>query len=672
MEWPLALRFSPAMAAVTENEVAAEFQDVTDRELIKRCVKLCQSYGISASDLGTKWEVMQMNSSKASHQMTFEQLAEFEITLKNAAPKRQKVSEARLSVSDARTQSITRPRSSSTFTKDSAHLLHSVLGDTPIKRNVRSERPTFSSPITPMSISGEVTISGDSIGMDASPTSGFSSRTDAGKVMNVLNPSLGKVSTIPAVDVCVKSDAAVEALPGASFMWEKLEERARQMDRAVSDLEQELIGLFGAKAEAVSSAPGDAPSSREDVSPTDETSRAPSVGADNPKVNLSTPPVASVLSAGPESATFVGRICCDGEGKLNPQSVFLEGSRRLSNACRVRLDLSECIEYALFPGQIVGVCGVNLHGHTIRVRTVIPGTLPPNSTPPSERQITPDAFNVMVAAGPYTTSSDLSFSPLDELLQQAADRRALVVVLIGPFIDEMHPNLLSGNFPGASFEQLFEARVMAKIDAFLSKAIADAPDGQATPHVVLVPSPRDLVALPIFPQPPLARGRFSTGVSSHVHLASNPARIDIGGISVATSSLDTLFMLTASELASAPQPGTPRPDRIMRLASHVLKQRLFMPLLPPPADVPVDITANMRAGGIDSLPDILILPSQLTPFAKVLPSVDGGALCINPGKLTRNTAGGTFALMSVHPRLQVDGARMTDIGVRTAVEILKI
>lgn len=142
------------------------------------------------------------------------------------------------------------------------------------------------------------------------------------------------------------------------------------------------------------------------------------MGADNPKVNLSTPPVASVLSAGPESATFVGRICCDGEGKLNPQSVFLEGSRRLSNACRVRLDLSECIEYALFPGQIVGVCGVNLHGHTIRVRTVIPGTLPPNSTPPSERQITPDAFNVMVAAGPYTTSSDLSFSPLDELLQQ--------------------------------------------------------------------------------------------------------------------------------------------------------------------------------------------------------------------------------------------------------------
>ena len=50
----------------------------------------------------------------------------------------------------------------------------------------------------------------------------------------------------------------------------------------------------------------------------------------------------------------------------------------------------------------------------------------------------------------------------------------------------------------------------------------------------------------------------------------------------------------------------------------------------------------------------------------------GGVLCINPGKLTRNTAGGHYALLSVHPRGQVDGAKTTDIGVRTAVEIIKI
>ena len=40
-------------------------------------------------------------------------------------------------------------------------------------------------------------------------------------------------------------------------------------------------------------------------------------------------------------ATFVGRICCDSEGRLNEQSVMLEGSIAVSGGARVRLDLSQ-------------------------------------------------------------------------------------------------------------------------------------------------------------------------------------------------------------------------------------------------------------------------------------------------------------------------------------------
>jgi len=118
-------------AGGTEREVAVEFSDVTDKELIKRCAKLCQTYGVSAMDLAIKWEVMQMNSSKASQPMTFERLAEFETTLKNAGPKRQKAGASGTpgpSGTDARTQAVGRPRAPGTFNKDSAHLLHSVLG----------------------------------------------------------------------------------------------------------------------------------------------------------------------------------------------------------------------------------------------------------------------------------------------------------------------------------------------------------------------------------------------------------------------------------------------------------------------------------------------------------------------------------------------------------------
>jgi hypothetical protein len=44
--------------------------------------------------------------------------------------------------------------------------------------------------------------------------------------------------------------------------------------------------------------------------------------------------VATVVSTGSDLATFVGRVCCDGEYKLNPQSIYLEGSRRSSNGFR--------------------------------------------------------------------------------------------------------------------------------------------------------------------------------------------------------------------------------------------------------------------------------------------------------------------------------------------------
>ena len=44
-------------------------------------------------------------------------------------------------------------------------------------------------------------------------------------------------------------------------------------------------------------------------------------------------------------------------------------------------------------------------------------------------------------------------------------------------------------------------------------------------------------------------------------------------------------------------------------------------------------------------PDILILPSQLSPFAKRVEDV----LCINPGRITKGSSAGTFSQLTVHP-----------------------
>ena len=51
--------------------------------------------------------------------------------------------------------------------------------------------------------------------------------------------------------------------------------------------------------------------------------------------------------------SVIGRICCDSNGKLNSQSVILEGSQELSSGQRIKLDLSELRQFALFPGQVM-------------------------------------------------------------------------------------------------------------------------------------------------------------------------------------------------------------------------------------------------------------------------------------------------------------------------------
>jgi DNA polymerase alpha subunit B len=45
-------------------------------------------------------------------------------------------------------------------------------------------------------------------------------------------------------------------------------------------------------------------------------------------------------------------------------------------------------------------------------------------------------------------------------------------------------------------------------------------------------------------------------------------------------------------------------------------------------------------------PDILIVPSKLNPFVK---EVMNGTVVVNPGALTKNSTGGTYAVMDVHP-----------------------
>lgn len=57
-----------------------------------------------------------------------------------------------------------------------------------------------------------------------------------------------------------------------------------------------------------------------------------------------------------------GRICCDGEGRLNSSSVLLEGCTDLNKGATVSLNLSKLQSYSIFPGQVIIAQGTNVTG----------------------------------------------------------------------------------------------------------------------------------------------------------------------------------------------------------------------------------------------------------------------------------------------------------------------
>lgn len=125
----------------------------------------------------------------------------------------------------------------------------------------------------------------------------------------------------------------------------------------------------------------------------------------------------------------------------------------------------------------------------------------------------------------------------------------------------------------------------------------------------------------------------------------------------------------------------------------------FFPMFPAPLGTPLDAS---KAQGLEMpcTPDILIVSSELAPFAKLLPvpspklEASGGktdvaecgedtVVCINPGKLTKGATGGTFAHVYIGPHLlakevaegkpaPTNGAVLHEVASRCRVEIKKI
>ncbi|EKC98004.1 alpha DNA polymerase [Trichosporon asahii var. asahii CBS 8904] len=401
-----------------------------------------------------------------------------------------------------------------------------------------------------------------------------------------------------------------------------------------------------------------------------------------------------------EDATYtVGRILSPptDSNKATVGSLYLQSSRQFGGGNIVPLRFSPDVKvrggapgvrgFGLFPGCLVCVKGRNGGGDAYVADEVLmpPAQILPSSLPDEIVQYQQGErlgglpMSIYSCAGPYTLDNNLEYEPLDALVDVVCDERPDAVIMLGPFVDAHHPAIASGALRQTPVE-LFRQQIASR----LARINEESPGTV----VILIPSVRDLLSRhAAFPQAMLERDGL--GLSKRVKVLPNPCTFSLNEVVISTSSVDTLFHLRREELfqraeEAEPDPSTPvnrnpQGDAMANLVRHVLGQRSFYPLFPAPEalahEVNLDVTHWDQMSLGDTAPDVLILPSKLRHFSKIVDET----LVVNPGHLSRANAPGTFAKITVHPstpeRLeQVDEEGYTTHGVaeRARSEVWRI
>ncbi|KAL4802094.1 DNA polymerase alpha subunit B N-terminal-domain-containing protein [Aspergillus unguis] len=370
----------------------------------------------------------------------------------------------------------------------------------------------------------------------------------------------------------------------------------------------------------------------------------------------------------------VGRIASDSvEGKLNPASLVLETSRRTGAGKRVPLNVDSIPSVNFFPGQIVALLGINASGKYFSVKEVLPPPLLPpavSSIPTIEstnERVSEDGLplNVMIASGPYTADDNLDFEPLKEICQKAAESYADGLILMGPFLDIEHPLLASGDFdlPESNIDP-DTVTLTTVFRHFISTPLQKLAAAVPSITIALVPSVRDAVSKHVsWPQEQLPKKEL--GLPKQARMVSNPVTFSLNETVIGMCSHDVLYELRREEaLHGKPTEG----NLLTRLVKYLIEQRHFLPIFPPTSrdalpkpgiegalatGTALDVSYSKLGEWWNVRPDILIVPSMLPPFVKVVDSI----LTINPGTLSKRRAAGTYAQMAIHPRTVSDEER---------------
>ncbi|ODV77508.1 DNA polymerase alpha, subunit B [Suhomyces tanzawaensis NRRL Y-17324] len=361
----------------------------------------------------------------------------------------------------------------------------------------------------------------------------------------------------------------------------------------------------------------------------------------------------------------------------NKSSLFLETSRFSGIGQRIRLDLNHLKQFSLFPGQIVTLRGKNPTGSTFIVEEVIPPPAlglpitPKDELDEYKEQLGGSQLKLLVASGPFSNEVTLDYQQLANLTDTInQDIKPNVVVLLGPFLDMNNQAVSSGeiNLPDEKQQPQTLDEVFKKLITPILKRI------NPKTQVILIPSLSD-TCIKHCSYPQDAFDRKALGLPKNFKVFPNPSSFSINEVLVGCSNLDIFGDLRDVYQVDSSNPNIGAfNNRFERITNHIFEQRRYYPYLPGSIkrlnvnNDNKDELANLQGGVVtrdntnttiggssleipylgltelgDSLPDILISPSKLKSFVKVIK----GVVVINPGYFSRGTQG-TYGVVTIN------------------------
>lgn len=115
----------------------------------------------------------------------------------------------------------------------------------------------------------------------------------------------------------------------------------------------------------------------------------------------------------------------------------MQGSQDTCLGRSIPLEVVNVSEYPLFPGQIVAAEVTNPTGKRL-IASKIYSDASGSKSASKIRISDKEELQVVIASGPYSTSDNLSYEPLDDLCNYVEKHKPHVVVLCGPFVDAKH------------------------------------------------------------------------------------------------------------------------------------------------------------------------------------------------------------------------------------------